>query len=212
MTRSKEGAAKAVAHAEVAAAEVERLSLDLKEEQARRQIAEARARDAREGMDAIRASWASQLIAPMLMLGERKRQRRKERRQKREIAFITAANLIDPNWYVSQYPDVAASGMDPVFHYVAYGAYEGRNPNPGFNSNAYLDENPDVARLGVNPLYHYERYGRAEGRAADARRRRLSTAEAYALWQARYDYDPSKDRQHLQDHLAALQHRPKFRF
>ena len=143
------------------------------------------------------------------MLGERKRQRRKERRQKREITFITAANLIDRNWYVSQYPDVAASGMDPVFHYVAYGAYEGRNPNPGFNSNAYLDENPDVARLGVNPLYHYERYGRAEGRAADARRRRLSTAEAYALWQARYDYDPSKDRQHLQDRLATLQRRPK---
>jgi hypothetical protein len=35
---------------------------------------------------------------------------------------------VDANWYLEQYPDVAAAGMDPQFHYEHYGAREGRLP------------------------------------------------------------------------------------
>lgn len=36
----------------------------------------------------------------------------------------------DPAWYLSQYPDVAASGLDPWFHYCRFGKSEGRLPYP----------------------------------------------------------------------------------
>lgn len=37
-------------------------------------------------------------------------------------AFSTAA-------YLSEYPDIAASGLNPLYHFVAYGSGEGRRPN-----------------------------------------------------------------------------------
>lgn len=36
--------------------------------------------------------------------------------------------LVDPEWYLSTYPDVANSGMDPNEHYKNFGAKEGRLP------------------------------------------------------------------------------------
>lgn len=35
----------------------------------------------------------------------------------------------DARWYLATYQDVAASGMDPLLHYVRHGAAEGRAPN-----------------------------------------------------------------------------------
>ncbi|WP_197424787.1 DUF563 domain-containing protein [Bordetella sp. N] len=34
--------------------------------------------------------------------------------------------LFDREWYLQEYPDVAASGQDPLYHYVAHGRAEGR--------------------------------------------------------------------------------------
>ncbi len=36
----------------------------------------------------------------------------------------------DAEWYVAANPDVVASGMSPLLHYVRYGAREGRSPKP----------------------------------------------------------------------------------
>jgi Methyltransferase domain len=36
----------------------------------------------------------------------------------------------DADWYLKKYPDVAESGMDPVIHYIQFGASEGRDPGP----------------------------------------------------------------------------------
>lgn len=36
----------------------------------------------------------------------------------------------DTTWYLKEYPDVAASGMDPYEHYVLAGNEEGRRPSP----------------------------------------------------------------------------------
>lgn len=47
----------------------------------------------------------------------------------RKIAVLRRSGLLDAEWYVSRYKDVAASGVDPLRHYVQHGAREGREPN-----------------------------------------------------------------------------------
>ena len=69
----------------------------------------------------------------------------------------------DPTWYLAQHPDVAASGMDPLTHYLTTGWKLGYDPNPWFSTTYYLNQNPDVAAAGVNPLIHYEQFGWKEG-------------------------------------------------
>jgi spore maturation protein CgeB/GT2 family glycosyltransferase len=59
---------------------------------------------------------------------------------------------------------VAQAGQNPLEHYFSYGAAEGRDPHPLFDSDWYLKENPDVSQGGVNPLEHYCSFGAAEGR------------------------------------------------
>lgn len=44
------------------------------------------------------------------------------------------AGLFDQAWYLGQYPDVAASGIEPALHYVKFGAAMGRRPGPGVSS------------------------------------------------------------------------------
>jgi len=70
----------------------------------------------------------------------------------------------DPAWYREAYADVAASGVDPVQHYMTFGYLEGRNPNALFSSHLYLEANPDLANGGINPFLHFVLHGAAEGR------------------------------------------------
>jgi GT2 family glycosyltransferase/glycosyltransferase involved in cell wall biosynthesis len=72
------------------------------------------------------------------------------------------SSLFDPEWYLSRYPDVAASGAEPMYHFVHFGAAEGRDPNRFFDSAWYLDHYPDVATSGQHPLLHYLQMGAAE--------------------------------------------------
>lgn len=81
-----------------------------------------------------------------------------------EEQMIRNSPLFDPDWYLSRYPDVGLSGIDPAQHYLQFGALLGRDPGPDFSTRFYLEVNGDVARAGVNPLVHYERSGREEGR------------------------------------------------
>jgi hypothetical protein len=70
----------------------------------------------------------------------------------------------DRDWYLTQNPDVASAGVDPLRHYLEFGAREKRDPSPFFDTAWYLAHNPDVADAGTNPLVHYLRYGRVDGR------------------------------------------------
>ncbi|MBD0415996.1 glycosyltransferase [Oryzicola mucosus] len=81
----------------------------------------------------------------------------------RERGVIEASGLFDRNWYLAQYPDVAALGMDPLEHFLTFGALLRRNPNPGFNTRQYLETNPDIARTGINPLFHFLSLGEKAG-------------------------------------------------
>jgi glycosyltransferase involved in cell wall biosynthesis len=100
----------------------------------------------------------SKIVVRQLPTSSRRSQR------SRDETICARSGLFDKEWYLKQYPDVAESGMDPITHYVCWGAAEGRDPNPFFDSDWYLKQNPDVDVAGVNPLVHYVLWGAAEGR------------------------------------------------
>jgi glycosyltransferase involved in cell wall biosynthesis len=72
----------------------------------------------------------------------------------------------DTAYYLLRYTDIARARIDPVRHYIEYGAREGRDPTPEFATKYYVQRYPDVAASGINPFYHYLTIGRAEGRGA----------------------------------------------
>lgn len=78
--------------------------------------------------------------------------------------LLRRSAFFDPAYYLARYPDVAASAVDPISHYLEYGAKEGRDPSPDFSTSGYLQLYPDVAEQGLNPLVHFLRCGLGEGR------------------------------------------------
>ena len=72
------------------------------------------------------------------------------------------AGFFDPAWYVSRYPDIAAVGIDPLYHFINHGLAEGRDPNAWFDSAWYAEHYADIGSSGINPLLHYMQSGAAE--------------------------------------------------
>ena len=62
--------------------------------------------------------------------------------------------LLDAKFYLRANPDVAAARMDPLKHYVKYGAAEQRQPHPLFDPAHYLASCPAAGTAG-NPLLHF---------------------------------------------------------
>lgn len=80
-----------------------------------------------------------------------------------EAALRSAlAGFFDAKWYIARYPDVAASGIDPLRHFILHGAAEQRDPNRWFDSAWYAEHYPDVGSAAVNPLLHYLQSGAGE--------------------------------------------------
>lgn len=77
---------------------------------------------------------------------------------------VASSGFFDGEWYSDTYPDVEASGVDPLHHFVAFGSAEGRSPGPKFDSLSYLTRYPDVKDAGAEPLFHYLALGEKEGR------------------------------------------------
>ena len=72
--------------------------------------------------------------------------------------------LFDPVWYLSKNPDVAASNVDPLVHFLREGAKEGRSPHPLFDPKYYLTTYPEAAiGGGANALKHYLTQGWKKG-------------------------------------------------
>ena len=80
--------------------------------------------------------------------------------------LLHGSKLFDRRFYLEQNPDVKKAGLDPIKHYLAYGAADGRNPSANFDGSFYLQHYSDVALSGLNPLVHFLRFGQAEGRVA----------------------------------------------
>lgn len=70
-----------------------------------------------------------------------------------DAALIGASGRFDSAWYLAAYPDVAKAQFDPIEHYLAFGAGEGRNPSADFDTRCYRAAQPNLP-VGVNPLVH----------------------------------------------------------
>ena len=82
---------------------------------------------------------------------------------RRIIKALRPSGLFDAGWYTARYPDVADCGIDPLTHYVLFGAAEGRAPNGIFDPGYYIAQQPDKGRAAQNPLWHYFEYGAGRG-------------------------------------------------
>jgi len=117
-----------------------------------------------------------------------------------EINLIRQSGVFDEKWYLSQYPDVAASSVDPIAHYLTNGAAEGRNPSPRFSTRSYISNYADVAPSGLNPLYHYLTRGRLAGRHP--------SRNNYRRWVSEFDVLTDNDRQVFKRAGQKLQAQP----
>ncbi len=75
------------------------------------------------------------------------------------------ALLFDPVFYLSAYPEVAAAGLDPLAHYLAFGIDENRDPNSHFDAGWYLGRNPEAASVPGGAILHYLHIGITSGLA-----------------------------------------------
>lgn len=126
---------------------------------------------ARHEVSALRQSTSWRLTAPVRLASRGLRKLTGLRRllaERRHAALLKSSPLFDADWYRREYPDVAASRLDPAVHFVRFGGSEGRSSSPKFNAANYLKANPDVAVAGINPLVHYIQYGQAEARPGGA--------------------------------------------
>jgi len=80
----------------------------------------------------------------------------------RAILCADLDQLFDRQYYISLHPDLAGSGIDPIFHYLT--AKSRISPHGLFDADYYLARYPDVARANVDPLIHFLRAGWREGR------------------------------------------------
>lgn len=88
----------------------------------------------------------------------------KSLKMKRWRKIIKDSGFFDEKHYLFTNSDVRAKDIDPIDHYLRFGANEGRNPSALFNTKYYLQENPDVAENEFNPLMHYILFGQKENR------------------------------------------------
>lgn len=79
----------------------------------------------------------------------------------------------DTQWYLSQYQDVSEAGLNPLLHFLRYGAFEGRQTAPGVSvcDLDYLKGTPvwleaqlwhGHARRALTPLHDLARQGSAQ--------------------------------------------------
>lgn len=87
--------------------------------------------------------------------GESKEDFRRRWQIRLDARLIQRSGLFDRDWYVKTYPDVAASGIKPIQHYLTIGVRERRDPGPLFSTERYLARDPWVAQAGLNPLAHF---------------------------------------------------------
>ena len=104
--------------------------------------------------------------------------------------------LFDGEFYLRSNPDVRAAGMDPLDHYLKYGAAEQRQPHPLFDPVHYLACCPE-ARNAENPLAHFLRTNGGNWPATHP----LFDCEAYA------NARPDASGNPLFDYLAEKPHR-----
>jgi O-antigen biosynthesis protein len=79
--------------------------------------------------------------------------------------MVLKSGLFDKEYYLRTNPDVSASKIHPLIHYLdGGGAEQGRKPNPFFDPSFYLRQSPEISIEGLLPLQHYILQGWRENR------------------------------------------------
>ncbi|MBP9837708.1 MAG: glycosyltransferase [Proteobacteria bacterium] len=73
-------------------------------------------------------------------------------------------SYFDTKSYLQKYSDVANLDVNPLRHYLFYGAKEGRATSCNFDAKFYEAKYPEFKDTGLDALSHFLRYGLAEGR------------------------------------------------
>ncbi|HZT50532.1 MAG TPA: glycosyltransferase, partial [Stellaceae bacterium] len=76
---------------------------------------------------------------------------------------LADSGLFDPHYYRAANPEIAASGLDPLVHYIEQGARLGLSPHPAFDVAYYLEQCAARGERPENPLLHYITVGAASG-------------------------------------------------
>ena len=76
---------------------------------------------------------------------------------------LKSSPLFDTAYYLRSNPDVAASNINPLSHFIAVGAKELRSPNRLFETHYYLSRNAVPAEARQNPLLHFIKSGAQQG-------------------------------------------------
>ncbi len=74
------------------------------------------------------------------------------------MKVISTSGLFFENWYAHHHTDIMICDMEPLVHYILYGAGENRNPNPFFNAAWYRGEHY-LTMQNQNPLVYYIEQG-----------------------------------------------------
>ena len=93
-----------------------------------------------------------------------------DKRFAEKVEILHKSELWDPVWYRETYSDLRDTRIDVARNYLEYGATEGRNPHPLFDTKFYLEQNPDVAAAGMKsarPLHSIWRDRRARDASAE---------------------------------------------
>jgi hypothetical protein len=77
------------------------------------------------------------------------------------VRALRHISLFDRGFYLRKYPDLAATRVNPLLHYLRYGAPEGRKPHALFDPEFYLSRHPELRGNG-NPLLHFLEHGGPE--------------------------------------------------
>ncbi|MBS1003137.1 hypothetical protein JK183_04495 [Acetobacter thailandicus] len=77
---------------------------------------------------------------------------------KKDIQTILSSQLFNAEFYLTSYPDVKNSGIDPIIHYVLFGCHENKNPNDTFNTQTYKNLFQSTFEKDENPFAHYLRH------------------------------------------------------
>lgn len=84
-------------------------------------------------------------------------------RESETAQVLREAGIFDAEFYRRAYPDVDASGLAPIEHFVRFGLESSRRPSMRFDPLGYAALYPDVGGPAYAAL-HYSFYGRDEGR------------------------------------------------
>jgi len=74
---------------------------------------------------------------------------------KSKYKIIKSSGLFEEQWYLNQYPEVERSMINPIIHYIKYGATEGRKPSKEFDLIRYEYENGDIGLQGIDLYLYY---------------------------------------------------------